>query len=554
MPPDRSHWIHALRTRAERRRLRALLDAGEELEARGLLDEAVRLAAAIEEPRPGVATRDIEWPAPWGGAGRGRRLTRPRARLGPLGIVSTALALAAPLVWLVRLLPGIRRSVRPTSALSADVHLWLGTSGGLLRRRARWRGRGRRSLVLAGDDLGQNLLVVGGIGSGKTTSVIQPVLLQCLAQGMGGLVFDIKGDFGAAAAGLARRAGRELTVVGPGRRAFNLLRGLTPEAAAGFLKSALLLNGVPGDPFWTETAVELCRNALGVLSFLPDRYSLAGLYDYLFRDDVRADCDRRLHDEAAGLGAEALRLLRSYQSYHEGVFTRFDTKVVAGVLASAAQVLTPFTHPDLVDAFCPPADALAIEALASGALILVDLPLAVWGVGAKVVYTFIKLRFFQYMQRRPVRERLRPVLFLCDEYQEIVSANKDGLSDLNFWDKGRAFGTVGIISAQSIASFYAAVGDRDLADTLLQNFRQKLCLRSEDWHTIQFFEHVLGRLPDRRRRTRPLVSAALVRRLYRRQALAVVSVGGEALEEVVDLPAVFVDSAEQGIPGAGTRN
>ena len=146
------------------------------------------------------------------------------------------------------------------------------------------------------------------------------------------------------------------------------------------------------------------------------------------------------------------------------------------------------------------------------------------------------------------------MLFLCDEYQEIVSANKDGLSDLNFWDKGRAFGTVGIISAQSIASFYAAVGDRDLADTLLQNFRQKLCLRSEDWHTIQFFEHVLGRLPDRRRRTRPLVSAALVRRLYRRQALAVVSVGGEALEEVVDLPAVFVDSAEQGILGAGTRN
>ncbi len=553
MPPDRPHWIRALRARADRRRLRALLDAGEELEARGLLDEAVRLAAAIEGPRPRVATPDIEWPAPWGGAGRGRRLTRPRERAGSFpGIVSAALAGAAPLAWLLRLLPGIRRPSHPTPAVSADVRLWLGAGDGLLRRRARWRGRGRRSLVLAGDDLAQNLLVLGGIGSGKTTSVIQPVLLQCLAQGLGGLVFDIKGDFGVAAAGLARRAGRELVVVGPGRRAFNLLRGLTPEAAAGFLKSALLLNGAPGDPFWTETAVELCRNALGVLSFLPDRYSLAGLYDYLFRDDVRADCDRRLRDEAAGLGAEALRLLRSYQSYHEGVFTRFDAKVVAGVLASAAQVLTPFTHPDLVDAFCPPADALAIEALASGALILVDLPLAVWGVGAKVVYTFIKLRFFQYMQRRPAGERSRPVLFLCDEYQEIVSANKDGLSDLNFWDKGRAFGTVGIISAQSIASFYAAVGDRDLADTLLQNFRQKLCLRSEDWHTIQFFERVLGRLPDRRRRTRPLVSAALVRRLHRRQALAVVSVAGEALEEVVDLPAVFVDSAEQGIPGAGT--
>lgn len=551
MPPDRHQWTRALGARAARRRLRALLDVGEQLEARGLLNEAVRLAAARDAAPPGDRERDIPWPAPWDKVGW-PRLMRPHARRGSLsGVVAAVLMGGAPMVWLMHRLANIRTPWPKIPAVSADIRLWLGASGGLLRRRGLWPGRGRRSLVLGGDDLGQNLLVLGGIGSGKTTSVIQPVLLQCLALGMGGLLFDIKGDFGVAAAGLARRAGRELTVVGPGRRAFNLLRGLTPEAAAGFLKSVLLLNGAPGDPFWTETAVELCRNALGVLSFLPDRYSLAGLYDYLFRDDVRADCDRRLRDEAAGLSAEALRLLRSYQSYHEGVFTRFDAKVVAGVLASAAQVLTPFTHPDLVDAFCPPADALAIEALGSGAVILVDLPLAVWGVGAKVVYTFIKLRFFQYMQRRPTAERARPVLFLCDEYQEIVSANKDGLSDLNFWDKGRAFGTVGIISAQSIASFYAAVGDRDLADTLLQNFRQKLCLRTEDWHTIQFFERLLGRLPDRRRRARSLVSAALVRRLYHRQALAMVSVAGEAVEEVIDLPTVFVNSAEGEMPGAG---
>ncbi|WP_298135188.1 type IV secretion system DNA-binding domain-containing protein [Acidiferrobacter sp.] len=543
MAPRRPHRTGSAPTRAERRRWRALLGIGEELEARGLLDDAARLTAAIERAPPSDAAR-ATLPAPWDGSGHDRRLTRPRRRWRPLGgILPAALAGAAPLLGLLRLVRGLWLALPKTAAPCAQTRLWLGTAGGLLHRRGLWRGIGRRPLVLTGDDLGQNLLVLGGIGSGKTTSVIQPALLQCLAQGMGGLVFDIKGDFGAAAAGLAQRTGRALTVIGPGRRAFNLLRGLTPEAAAGFLKSALLLNGTSGDPFWTETAVELCRNALGVLSFLPDRYSLAGLYDYLFQDAVRTECDRRLRDEAAGLGPEALRLLRSYQSYHEGVFTRFDAKVVAGVLASAAQVLTPFTHPALVDAFCPPTDALTIEALGSGAVVLVDLPLAVWGVGAKVVYTFIKLRFFQYMQRRPVAERSCPVLFLCDEYQEIVSANKDGLSDLNFWDKARAFGTIGIISAQSIASFYAAVGDRDLADTVLQNFRQKLCLRTEDRHTIEFFERVLGHMADRRRRVRPLVPATVVRRLHHRQALAMVSVAGEAVEEVIDLPAVFVGAA-----------
>ncbi|MHB1566225.1 MAG: type IV secretion system DNA-binding domain-containing protein [Acidiferrobacter sp.] len=145
------------------------------------------------------------------------------------------------------------------------------------------------------------------------------------------------------------------------------------------------------------------------------------------------------------------------------------------------------------------------------------------------------------MQRRPTADRPRPVLFVCDEYQEIVSANKDGLSDLNFWDKGRAFGTVGLVSAQSIASFYAALNDRDLADTLLQNFRQKLCLRSDDLHTVHFFQKLLGEIEPRGERDVPLVTAQLMRRLHDRQALAVLSIGGEAVEDVIDLPTVLIN-------------
>lgn len=528
------------RGRADRRRLRALFDAGEKLEAHGLLEGPAALARLLTQsplPPPPKTPLSSSLPPPWGTA-LGPPLSRPVSRFSAalrLGVMCAwfgiPIAAVAQFLW--------RIARRPS--LAAPPVVWLGMSARLLHRRGTLRNLGRRAATLTVKDLGQNLLVLGGIGSGKTTSVIHPVLLQCLAQGMGGLIFDIKGDFGLAAAAIAKRTGRRLTVIGPKRRAFNLLRGLSPEAAAGFLKSALLLAGPSSDPFWSDTAVELCRNALGVLSFIPEHYSLAGLYEYLFHDEARARWDRMLQAEAVGLSPQALRLLRSYQSYHEGVFTRFDPKVVAGVLASAAQVLTPFTHPDLVDAFCPPVDAITIETLGAGEVFLVDLPLAVWGIGAKVIYTFLKLRFFQYMQRRPPSERDKPVLFLCDEYQEVVSANKDGLSDLNFWDKARAFGTLGVISAQSIASFYAALGDRDLADTLLQNFRQKLCLRTEDLHTISYFERLLGRSVPPRARDRAHVTAALIRRLHQRQALAVLSAAGDAVEDIIDLPTVFVD-------------
>jgi type IV secretory pathway TraG/TraD family ATPase VirD4 len=93
----------------------------------------------------------------------------------------------------------------------------------------------------------------------------------------------------------------------------------------------------------------------------------------------------------------------------------------------------------------------------------------------------------------------RPVFFMCDEFQEVVSANKDGLSDLNFWDKSRSSKTMGIISAQAVSSFYAAIGDRDIAHALLQNFRQKLCFRTEDATTLNYFHHLADKVEVERK-------------------------------------------------------
>ncbi len=173
-------------------------------------------------------------------------------------------------------------------------------------------------------------------------------------------------------------------------------------------------------------------------------------------------------------------------------------KVQAGVLATVAQVLAPFQHPDLVEAFCAPAGAQArLEEVLEGAVFLVELPLAVWGLGGKVASILLKLRFFNVMQRRavePTWNQERPVFFVCDEFQEIVSANRDGLSDLNFWDKARSTKTIGIIAAQAVSSFYAALGERDVADALLQNFRHTLCFRTEDAHTIDRLHRLIGQV------------------------------------------------------------
>lgn len=216
--------------------------------------------------------------------------------------------------------------------------------------------------------------------------------------------------------------------------------------------------------------------------------------------------------------------------------------------------------------FCRHSD-ISMADVVNSTVFLVNLPLSRWGLGGKVAYNLIKLRFFNVMQERvnqPQWNQNRPVFFMCDEYQEIVSGNKNGLSDLNFWDKSRSSKTIGIVSTQSVSSFYAAIGDRDMANALLQNFRQKLCFRTEDQATLDLLNRLTGHVDVAKRTvsrqsgksfgskdlhsnshrsktetitwtTKPVLDPQLMRNLEPNQAVAILVIQGNSCDDVLDM-------------------
>jgi type IV secretory pathway TraG/TraD family ATPase VirD4 len=468
----------------------------------------------------------------------------------------------------------IRNMKRPIGKFG----VWVGSSTGELSALSHGSGMDSgQHVVLSLEDACQNIAIMGGIGTGKTTRAVQPLLLQLLDQECGGLIFDIKGDFKKAVHTLAGVVEKPVITIGPSQVGMNLLQGLSPEVASSFLKSAFLLSGESREnPFWINTATELCRNALGVLSFLPGNYNLVALYRYLFEREFRVFTDSIMDELKKDLDPSDERLLESYLSYRKNIFSGFDDKVVSGVNATVAQVLSPFNQPELVDAFCSESEDLAsMGDVLGGTIFLVDLPLSRWGLGGKVVYTLIKLRFFNVMQRRlsePNWNQDRPVFFICDEFQEIVSCSRDGLSDLNFWDKSRSSKTIGIISGQSVSSFNAAIGQRDMAHALLQNFRQKICFETEDQATLDHLNHLLGRVdvPQesyQRSRTsgssssgsllgssnssttsgvtkalkeKTVLNPQVIRNLGKDQAIAVLSLNSQSSDDVINMRPVFV--------------
>ena len=147
---------------------------------------------------------------------------------------------------------------------TSNFALWLGKSTGSLVKL--WHPAGmaeNQNISLTLEDACQNILVLGGIGSGKTTCVMQPILLQCLDQQCGGLIFDIKGDVKEAVKKFAAATQKELVILGPNHTRMNLIEGLTPEVAASFLKSAFLLSDKGSlDPFQNPAGWTLAGNTV----------------------------------------------------------------------------------------------------------------------------------------------------------------------------------------------------------------------------------------------------------------------------------------------------
>lgn len=465
--------------------------------------------------------------------------------------------------------------------------LGIGTSTGELHQRGHAAGLWANQYIwLANDDACQNIAVFGGIGAGKTTRVINPILFQCLAYSdVGGLIFDIKGDFVESVQSFAEWHGREVHKIGVGADSAgtNLLKGLTPEQAAGFLQSTFYLTGgATNDSFWIQSATALIQNTLGLLEALGDKYyNLEKLYQYIFFEDVRKAIDIMLEDVKLPEGTLAARNLANYKGYYQNVFMSMDIKMRESIKGTLSTVLSPFQNPELIDAFSGTEGDYDLARILSGDIVLVDLPLAKWATAGKVVYTMIKLRFFNLLQARQVDKSMPQnyVFFMCDEYQNIISASNQGLSDLSFWDKSRSAHCVGIISTQSISAFKAAIGNPQLSDTVLANFRQKIFFKTEDMETLRYINSLAGRVEVARQsynyssgesqqntdffkanRTsntsintqiveRQLVDANLVRQLTGNLALAFLNVEGESADDVLVMSPLYPNNLEQQLEG-----
>ncbi|MGE4296470.1 MAG: hypothetical protein AB7E47_00455 [Desulfovibrionaceae bacterium] len=364
-----------------------------------------------------------------------------------------------------------------------------------------------------------NVLVLGGTGRGKTSSVILPMLDRLIHAGFGGLVIDVKGNFTDQARALARLHGREQDIIELGTAAsahpINLFAGLTPDQIGGLLRT-LIMSGVEQDrnASWMFKGVCIATDVVHLLhllaekepAFVPSlRLLHAACTDYAFARSLMAYFKEHVMDASRHDHVLFVNRLANVK-FH--VFTPQDsarsksddwemqlswnlqrTREILGLIVNGPRLLDNFAAQD------------ATNYMDFGRLIYEERRIVVLrfspATNAAGMYLarFIKEKYYMDVYANGL-DMLQPgmhTFMVADEFQDVMDVNSSSaMNDFSWFGKSREFRNINVVATQSMASLYGHSHNRDTVSSLLANCTTKIVLQLDEPNTLGY----LAQYPD----------------------------------------------------------
>lgn len=369
----------------------------------------------------------------------------------------------------------------------------------------------------------EGIAILGGTGSGKTTSSGFQAALQMVRLGFGGCVLTVKLDEVDRWQKLCNLAGRadDLIVFDEEHgHSFNFLRyqaerqsatsGLT-QNLVDLLEEMIELSGrvsnlraSRGDEqFWSYSRRELARNAIDLVLLATGSLSIGHLLEVV-RDAPRSRDQAESPDfkrnsligmllERAGANVKSVNDSHDLEQVSE-----FFTKSFAGlaektrsvVESSLFGVLDQFARGKLHRLFGQGTTVTPDDILA-GKIVVLNLPIKQYmGIGM-LAQSLFKAQFQQRLEQRSVAEN-RPCFLYVDEAQGFLTAR-----DMHFAATARSSRCVNVWLTQNISNVYMALGGdeagRAAADSLLGLANTKILHQNADAVTNEWAATLIGR-------------------------------------------------------------
>ncbi len=375
-------------------------------------------------------------------------------------------------------------------------------------------------------DACENVLVLGGIGSGKTSGPGKTLRRAMFRAGFGALVLVTKPDEVTACLEDAYSANRQSSVIRvDGRSGFNLIEHeLARQGIAGIntvveslmrileiVRAAVPNGGRTGEAFWENSFRQLLRMTVPILyaafgsvriseiirfiqtapasaAQLVDEAWRASSFMYQVMHQARTEPSVPLDDDGFGRIA----------SYWQNEFAQLDNKLRTSITSTLSTSLDRFTHGRLKRLFCE--DTTFVPELTMlGAIIVLDMSALEWnedGIIAQQIIKFATQRALLSRNGLPEQFQLRPVAIFVDEAQTFFNT-----FDREFMSLSRSSRCATVCLTQSIPSVIATIGGdnaKHQADALLAQSGTKIFCNNSCPETNRFAADTVGRAIQRR--------------------------------------------------------
>ena len=253
------------------------------------------------------------------------------------------------------------------------------------------------------------------------------------------------------------------------------------------------------DSFWKDKSINLLSNALSLIRLSLGYVTLSDIYEIISDENkLKNMLDyaensiklKRLNNRGGNPDAD-LKELKLAVSYFAGAdYAGLDERTKAIIKSESLRVCSDFIKPAFKDTFCAPEQKLNFpgfqEVVNGGKIVILNMPESDYGLTGKIIGIMLKLDYFRTVLNRVYKAAVlntvnvkRPVLFICDEYQNYVTSG-DIESDAEFFARCRQSKAINILLTQSYSSLKLKLGSEEKLNSLIGNIRSSIWLALSD--------------------------------------------------------------------------
>ena len=380
---------------------------------------------------------------------------------------------------------------------------------------------GRRDRWTLGDAY-EGTLILGGVGSGKSSGSGNAIARAFLKSGMGGLVLCAKNNEASRWRRLAAETGRTGALVcfdASGAHRFNFMDytaatlgrdGFDQNLSAALLAAAeaariVKQSGGGGDnPFFREAAEELLLHALPFLKVTQPRLRLRDLMRLI--DSAPPSIEKaentdwlkqsfcgqtllRCGQLAEQGHREAERIAEEHGDYWLHRFPALGDRTRGSIVATLTGTIAGLLSGTINELLGTDTTILP-DVTQEGVILVLDLSIHEFGAVGAIAQQIIKMLWMKSIQRRNLSQASRGVFLWADECHYFL-----GEADAEFLSTSREYRTAPVYITQDLSAFYAAFGGdnaENRGNQLVAKFQTRIFHANTDPVTNEFASKIIG--------------------------------------------------------------